>query len=157
MVPSSALPPKETHDASPKAISERTSYYQVRLAFHSLPQVIRDYCTGHRFGPPSIFRQTSSCSWQAHLASGLTCTTNALFTLGFPLAPPFGGLACSARQLVGSFFNRHAVTDRINTSAPTPCKYMVSGLFHSPHRGSFHLSLTVLVHYRSQNVFSLTG
>ena len=22
-------------------------------------------------------------------------------------------------------------------------------LFHSPHRGSFHLSLTVLVHYRS--------
>ena len=23
------------------------------------------------------------------------------------------------------------------------------GLFHSPHRGAFHLSLTVLVHYRS--------
>ena len=22
-------------------------------------------------------------------------------------------------------------------------------LFHSPHRGAFHLSLTVLVHYRS--------
>jgi len=29
-------------------------------------------------------------------------------------------------------------------------------LFHSPHRGSFHLSLTVLVHYRSPRVFSLT-
>ena len=28
-------------------------------------------------------------------------------------------------------------------------------LFHSPHRGAFHLSLTVLVHYRSQSVFSL--
>ena len=28
-------------------------------------------------------------------------------------------------------------------------------LFHSPNRGSFHLSLTVLVHYRSLNVFSL--
>ena len=28
-------------------------------------------------------------------------------------------------------------------------------LFHSPHRGSFHLSLTVLVHYRSPEVFSL--
>ena len=28
-------------------------------------------------------------------------------------------------------------------------------LFHSPSRGSFHLSLTVLVHYRSSNVFSL--
>jgi hypothetical protein len=28
-------------------------------------------------------------------------------------------------------------------------------LFHSPHRGSFHLSLTVLVRYRSSSVFSL--
>ena len=28
-------------------------------------------------------------------------------------------------------------------------------LFHSPRRGSFHLSLTVLVRYRSSNVFSL--
>ena len=28
-------------------------------------------------------------------------------------------------------------------------------LFHSPRRGSFHLSLTVLVRYRSPNVFSL--
>ena len=29
-------------------------------------------------------------------------------------------------------------------------------LFHSPNRGSFQLSLTVLVHYRWQNVFSLS-
>ena len=28
-------------------------------------------------------------------------------------------------------------------------------LFHSPYRGAFHLSLTVLVHYRSSIVFSL--
>ena len=28
-------------------------------------------------------------------------------------------------------------------------------LFHSPNRGTFHLSLTVLVHYRSPDVFSL--
>ena len=28
-------------------------------------------------------------------------------------------------------------------------------LFHSPHWGAFHLSLTVLVHYRSPSVFSL--
>jgi hypothetical protein len=28
-------------------------------------------------------------------------------------------------------------------------------LFHSPNRGTFHLSLTVLVHYRSPSVFSL--
>ena len=28
-------------------------------------------------------------------------------------------------------------------------------LFHRPHRAAFHLSLTVLVHYRSEDVFSL--
>ncbi len=39
--------------------------------------------------------------------------------------------------------------------ALTLCRYVVSGLFHSPHRGTFHLSLTVLVHYRSTGVFSL--
>ena len=33
--------------------------------------------------------------------------------------------------------------------APTACRRLVSGLFHSPYRGAFHLSLTVLVHYRS--------
>ena len=33
--------------------------------------------------------------------------------------------------------------------ATTPCRHTVSGLFHSPDRGSFHLSLVVLVRYRS--------
>ena len=32
---------------------------------------------------------------------------------------------------------------------------MVSDLFHSHTLGVFHLSLTVLVHYRSAKVFSL--
>jgi len=57
--------------ASPKAISERTSYYQVRLAFHFLSQLIRRFCTTNRFGPPSAFRRISSWPGQAHLASGL--------------------------------------------------------------------------------------
>src|SRR3989344_2476645 len=82
--PSSALPPQQTSDANPKALSEKTSYYQVRLAFHSLPQVIQRNCTTNWFGPPSRFRGTSPCPWQAHLASGLMCTTNfALLTLAF--------------------------------------------------------------------------
>src|SRR3546814_12458289 len=33
--------------------------------------------------------------------------------------------------------------------APTACRHPVSGLFHSPRRGAFPLSLTVLVRYRS--------
>ena len=41
--------------------------------------------------------------------------------------------------------------------ALTDCKRTVSGSISlpSPHRGSFHLSVTVLVHYRSSSVFSL--
>ena len=41
--------------------------------------------------------------------------------------------------------------------ALTACKYMVSGTISLPFRGTFHLSLTVLVHYRSSKVFSLGG
>ena len=41
-------------------------------------------------------------------------------------------------------------------SAPTGCRHTVSGSISLPSRGSFHLSLTVLVHYRWQMVFSLT-
>ena len=37
------------------------------------------------------------------------------------------------------------------------CEYGVSGTLSSPSRGAFHLSLTVLVHYRSLQVFSLGG
>src|SRR5438270_4630081 len=37
----------------------------------------------------------------------------------------------------------------------TAGEYEGSGSVSSPSRGAFHLSLTVLVHYRSLNVFSL--
>ena len=46
---------------------------------------------------------------------------------------------------------------RPKRSAPTACKRMVSGTISLPLRGTFHLSLTVLVHYRSPLVFSLAG
>ena len=34
-------------------------------------------------------------------------------------------------------------------SPPTACRHVVSGSISLPSRGAFHLSLTVLVHYRS--------
>ena len=46
---------------------------------------------------------------------------------------------------------------RHHLSALTSCKPAVSGSLSLPFRGSFHLSLTVLVHYRSPAVFSLGG
>ena len=48
----SALPPVIYSKASPKAISERTSYLRVRLEFLRYPQVIRQLFNGGRFGPP---------------------------------------------------------------------------------------------------------
>ena len=60
---------------------------------------------------------------------------------------PHSGLSRNIHKLARSFFNRHAVTEHIfeccnsifnklqhtkMCSAPTPCRYMVSGLFHSP-------------------------
>ena len=51
---------------------------------------------------------------------------------------------------------RHPLRDpKIPVKAPTACKHMVSGSISLPSRGAFHLSLTVLVHYRSLEVFSL--
>jgi hypothetical protein len=45
-------------------------------------------------------------------------------------------------------------TDRSH-SPPTACRQPVSGSISLPSRGAFHLSLTVLVHYRWQRVLSL--
>ena len=96
------------YEASPKTISERTSYYRARLAFHFYPQVIRGHYTTHQFGPPFRFRGTSSCPWVARSGFGSypcyeltskSCTprrsgthnflkiSNALFRLGFPTSP----------------------------------------------------------------------
>ena len=72
--------------------------------------------------------------------------SGALFRLAF--APARGIYAlnlASEEQLVGSLCKRHAVTSRLPQLAGA--RFQV--LFHSAARGAFHLSLTVLVHYRS--------
>ena len=59
------------HEASPKAISERTSYLQVRLEFHRYPQLIPAIFNLRGFGPPARFTAPSTWSWVGHLVSGL--------------------------------------------------------------------------------------
>ena len=73
-------------EASPKAISGRTSYLQVRLAFHPYPQLIPRFFNNGGCGPPRNFTPASSWPWIDHLVSGLQHATSALFTLGFPPA-----------------------------------------------------------------------
>ena len=73
---------------------------------------------------------------------------NALFRLAFAPAPPHG------------LTSPHTVTRRLilqkarhrghrSDDTLTACKPTVSGSISLPSRGTFHLSLTVLVHYRS--------
>ena len=73
--PFSALPPVIFHEASPKAISERTSYIRVRLEFLRYPHLITGLFNGRVFGPPWSFTSTSAWTWIGHPVSGLLHAT----------------------------------------------------------------------------------
>jgi hypothetical protein len=73
--------------------------------------------------------------------------SHALFRLAFATATPHGltsllSTNSQAHSSKGtpSHTKRHALTD---------CRHMVSGTISLPSRGTFHHSLTVLIHYRS--------
>ena len=129
-------------EAVPKYISGRTSYLQVRLAFHSYTQLIRDCFSRHRFGPPPPVTGVSTWSCIAHLVSSLAhLTVVALFGLAF--APP-PSLDLSLPDRSKSPAHASIGTPQHAYGAMTACKSTVSGSLSLPSRGSFHLSLTVL-------------
>ena len=78
--PFSALPPVIYHNASPKAISGRTSYIRVRLEFLRYPQVIPGLFNERGCGPPLRLTATSACSWIGHPVSGLIHVTNSPYS-----------------------------------------------------------------------------
>ena len=63
------------HDASPKAISRRTSYLRARLEFLRYPQVITIFFNRCVFGPPQSFTSASPCSWIGRPVSGILSAT----------------------------------------------------------------------------------
>src|SRR5690349_8239616 len=72
--------------------------------------------------------------------------SNALFGLAFATATPHGLTSPPTT-------NSQAHSSKGTPSpqkAPTDCKHTVSGTISLPSRGAFHLSLTVLVRYRSR-------
>ena len=83
----SALPPQDLYEASPKAISRRTSYLRVRLEFLPYPHLIPTLFNGCGFGPPLPLTAASTWTWIDHPVSGLLLLTLALLRLGFPTAP----------------------------------------------------------------------
>ena len=92
--PFSALPPIIIHNASPKAISVRTSYLRVRLEFLRYPHLIAGLFNERAFGPPWSFTSTSTCPWIGHLVSGLLQRTSyALFRLALASPPVLNTLS----------------------------------------------------------------
>ena len=139
----SALPPQDSYEASPKAISRRTSYLRVRLEFLPYPHLIATLFNGCAFGPPLPFTATSTWTWVDHPVSGLLrLTIFALFRLGFPSAPDLQSLTSPASA------TRRTVLQKVRGPSfyrgSTACKHRVSGSLSLPSRGPFHLSFTVL-------------
>ena len=69
------------------------------------------------------------------------CSDSLSLRLGHPLTSPRG----ATRWLILQKARRHTCK-----GAPTACRQAVSGTVSLPSRGAFHLSLAVLVRYRSQ-------
>ena len=144
----------EPRKAIPKYISGRTSYLWVRLAFHLYPQLIQIVFSRSWFRPPRAVTLASSWPWVAHPVSGLSPATRRPFQTRFP-----SGFGVHHLNLSLLKITRRSVLQKVRhhsiSGALTVCKRTVSDLFHSGSSGSFHLSLTVLVRYRSHMVFSL--
>ena len=113
-----------------------------------------------------MFRLASPCPWVAHSVSGLIPATirpiKTRFRYGFGchslnLATEINSQAHSPRGTPSGIARNVPISRGLNLLLAL--RLLVSlwfqVLFHSPNRGTFHLSLTVLVHYRSPNVFSL--
>ena len=126
----SALPPQICIEASPKAISRRTSYLRVRLEFLPYPHLIPTLFNGCGFGPPLPFTATSTWTWIDHPVSGLPPLTLALLRLGFPTAPDLESLTlpvCATRRTV-----LQKVRGRAYKALPQLVDTGFQVLFHSP-------------------------
>ena len=126
--------PHSPRNASPKAISGRTSYLQVRLAYHPYPQLIPQLCNVERFGPPRRVSVASAWPWVAHLVSCLIPAT------ARPLQTRFRfGSGCPSLNLATEI-NSLAHSPRGTPSGFRPltvCRRTVSGSLSLPSPGFF--------------------
>ena len=138
----SALPPQGSYEASPKAISRRTSYLRVRLEFLPYPHLIPTLFNGCGFGPPLPFTATSTWIWIDHPVSGLLRLTKRPIKTWFPFGSTTKWLNLAG---IRNSPDRSTKSTRLHSyGASTACKHRVSGSLSLPSRGPFHLSFTVL-------------
>ena len=116
------------------------------MAFHPYPRVVPSVFNRSGFGPPQGLTPASPCPWIAHPASRPRHATQVAL-LGLALAAarcPLTSPHAATRRLILQKARRHT-----EIGAPTACGRTVSGAVSLPSRGAFHLSLAVLVRYRS--------
>ena len=116
-------------EASPKAISGRTSYLQVRLAFHLYPQLILHFCNSERFGPPRLITFASPWPWVGHLVSCLIPATDRPIKTRFRFGSGYHSLnlATEINSLAHSPKGTRSGIPPKGHSPPTACKHTVSG------------------------------
>ena len=127
------------------------------MAFHPYPQLIPSVFNLSGFAPPQSLTSASHWPWVDHPASGPEHATHTLkFRIRFRYGYPHSWLT-----------TQHATDSQAHSSKGTPpphhkkggamtdYQHTVSGTLSLPSRGTFHHSLTVLIHYRSPRVFSL--
>ena len=116
------------YEASPKAISRRTSYIRVRVEFHRYPHVIPTLFNVYGFGPPRDFTLASTCTWIGHPVSGLQHATTALLRLAFATAPVLQHLN------LATYRNSLARSTKSTWSLALPLLVSIrfQVLFHSP-------------------------
>ena len=137
-------------EASPKAISRRTSYLRARLEFLRYPQVIPAFFNIRLVRSSTVFYYRINLLMDRSPGFGSTpCNFAALLRLGFPSAPVLNTL--TSLHKVTRWPVLQKVQCHTSNSAPSACKRRVSGSLSLPSRGSFHLSLTVLFLYRSSS------
>ena len=118
------------------------------MAFHPYPRVIPPVFNPGGFGPPRGLTPASACPRIAHPASRPRRATERPVQTRFR-SGSLRGLASPrtvTRWLILQKARRHS---RLRT-APAARGRAVSGAVSLPSRGAFHLSLAVLVRYRSQ-------
>ena len=112
------------HSPHPEAF-QRLS---VRTSIPCYRDFILDKCRSLGFASASTDYAPYSGSLSLRLLASLQLTSPVTATRRFIMQKARRHMIDMLRPLVGAWFQ---------------------DLFHSPHRGAFHLSLTVLVHYRS--------
>ncbi len=116
------------------------------MDFHPYPQLVQRFFNTNWFGPPP--RVTGGSAWPRidHPASGLPRATGRAVRTRFRFGSAVG--LTSPRR--GNSQAHYAKGMRSPPKgAPAAWGRMISGSLSLPSRGSFHLSLTVLVRYRS--------